>query len=202
MARVSPGGPRAIRSAVPGGIRFAVPVRCNWLALVFTCAWLGGWAYGELTMLDGLHRGDSPAPFAIAWLVGWTAVGAFALWTVAWGLAGREVLTVAGRTLSVRREALGIGLARRYDAARVRNLRVSRSAAADSSVEGPDVPPWRGPRREEATHARGGRGGAGPIAFDYAGRTVRVGSGVEEAEAQLIVAALRERLPQAPGSER
>ncbi len=198
MARVSPGRPRAIRSAVPGGIRFDVPARRNWLALVFNCAWLGGWAYGELTMLDGLRRGDSPAPFAIAWLVGWTAVGAFALWTIAWGLAGREVITVAGRTLSVRREALGIGFTRRYDAVQVRNLRVSPSAAADSSVEGPDVPPWRGPRREEATHARAGGGGAGPIAFDYAGRTVHLGSGAEGSEAELIVATLRERLPQAP----
>lgn len=144
-----------------------------------------GWGFGEVTVVQQLTRGLTRGPpvlFLAVWLALWTAGGAFVIAVIAWSIAGREVISVAGGTLAVRREVLGIGRAWEYDGVHVRNVRVS-PAPFDPFDFRASVRFW-------------GLGG-GPIAFDYGARTHRFGAGIDEAEAAPIVAAIRERLPSA-----
>ena len=158
-----------------------IPARRQWFTIICLCAWLGGWAYGEVLVTREFVLGRGPPlPFALIWLTAWTAGGALAVMAVAWGLAGREVVSVGSGLFAIRREVFGVGRTWEYDPAQVRNVRVA--------VAGFD------PFDFKASFRLWGIGG-GPIAFDYGARTYRVGSGIEEAEAASIVGAVRERLP-------
>lgn len=161
-----------------------IPSRKSWLALPFLSVWLVGWAFGEVSVVSALLRGP-PAPgalFMVVWLTLWTLGGAAALATLAWGIAGREVIIAGAGVLAVRREVLGVGRSREYAATHVRNLRVAPAAFDPFDVRS-SLRFW-------------GLGG-GLIAFDHGARTVRFGAGVEEAEAADLLQALRERLPSA-----
>jgi hypothetical protein len=78
----------------------------------------------------------------------------------------------------IRREILGVGFTREYDAGHIRNLRVSNDTPAISDLR-------------SRFNAAGLTGGL--IAFDYGSSTVRFASGLEEAEASQIVSQIRSR---------
>jgi hypothetical protein len=186
MRPSAPGRRRATTTSVPGGLRIVLPARRRWGAAAFLAVWLCGWGFGLAAVLGELlgqgvqgERSLVPALFLVVWLAGWSVGGAVAAWAAAWNVAGREVVTVTGTRLTVRREVLGIGRTAAYDAAAVRDLR----------VEAPRSFPFA-PRRWD-------RWPGGPIAFDAGGATRRFGAGVDEAEAEQLVAALRARLPSA-----
>lgn len=50
----------------------------------FVIAWLGGWAFGEVSAVKQLLRGPPPgaAAFLVFWLCAWTLGGAYAVWIV------------------------------------------------------------------------------------------------------------------------
>ena len=165
----------------PGGVVVLIPARRRWLAIPFLGFWLVGWAFGEVMVARQLLLGAGPASaFLLVWLSLWTLGGAFAMTALAWSVAGREVVSVASRTFSVRREVLGIGRTWEYDADRVHNLRVSTGGLDAFSGSG-------------GFRAWGLSGG--PVAFDYGARTVRFGAGVDEAEAASVIRELSEWLP-------
>ena len=146
--------------------------------MLFLSAWLVGWCFGEVFATRELLFGsdEAPALFLGAWLVGWTIGGGFALFTWLWMLRGREVVVLRPHSLTTKRDVWGLGRPKEYDLLHVKNLRV-----APISWNPYD---WGG-----ATQFWGV--GGGPIAFDYGSRTVRFGSGVDEAEAREIVNELR-----------
>lgn len=139
---------------------------------------MGGWAVGEVFVLRTLITGDdalSGKLFMLVWLGGWTiggiAVGASWLWM----LAGRTELETANGLLTVRNRALGLGFTRVYDAAQIKRLRLHTrgNGMGWAKNEGPF---------------------AGMIAFDYGAKTLRLGAGLDEPEAQIVIDELREAL--------
>jgi len=184
VPRIAPARPRSTSTAIPGGLRVVIPARRRWLVSLFLGVWMCGWTVGEVTALGALFAGKGPGlnSFLLVWLVLWTLGGAFAATALAWNVAGREVVSVSGATLTVRREVLGVGRTSEYDAASVRNLRVA-------------------PQPFDPFDFRSGMRlwglGGGVVAFDYGAATHRFGAGVEEAEGAEIVRAFRERLPAA-----
>jgi hypothetical protein len=158
-----------------------IPARKRWFAILFLSFWLVGWAFGEVTVTRQLMIGTAaPILFLLAWLAFWTVGGAFAFATVAWSLAGREVVSLESGTFAIRREVLGVGRTWEYNAADVRNLRISTAGFDPFSLES-SLRFW-------------GISG-GPIAFDYGARTLRFGSGIDEAEAASIVSEVHGRMP-------
>lgn len=184
MPRIGPAPRRSTWTSIPGGLRIVIPAPRRWVVALFLSAWLCAWAAGLVAaasqLLGPAQGAPSPAPvaFLLVWLAGWLAGGAFVAWTVAWNVAGREVVSISGAKLSVRREALGVGRTRTFDAAAVRDVRAAFSAGALGSI------------RREAT-------GRGAIAFEAGGKTHHLGAGLDDAEAEQIAAALRDRLPAA-----
>lgn len=129
-------------------------------------------------MLRSYER--APTLFLAAWIAAWGIVVGSVVVTLAWQLTGREIVSVSGATLAIRREALGVGWTRAYDQAHVQNVRVA-PAPRDPFEFGSVLRLWGT--------------GAGLVAFDYGARTHRFGDGIEEAEAGEIAEEIRRRLP-------
>lgn len=182
MALIAPPTDRARVEETATGFDIAIPTRKNWFVILFLAAWLFGWYWGEVSAARVLMSAEPGGPtgrgFLFFWLAGWTVGGTFALLTLLWTLVGIERIRIDGGQIATRREILGIGLSREYDANQVQNLRVAANRF--------------GPFHPRAGFRSWGSGG-GRIAFDYGSATVRIGSALEEAEATRIVARIGER---------
>ena len=95
----------------PDGLRASIPARRNWFVILFLCAWLGGWFFGEVSAAKELlnPKEHTASGFLSFWLLGWTLGGAFCLGTILWQLAGREVLVASSSSLVYRIELFGLG---------------------------------------------------------------------------------------------
>lgn len=180
MSFVSPGQPRARISDTPAGRVVEIPAKKDAFVLRVLCVWLVGWFVGWLAAASQLFADRPPSGFLLIWLSIWTAAGAFALFAVLWGLAGREVLTAAPGSLVLERRIGSLGRARRYDTSLIRDLRVSAW-------------PYRPFDLRSGLWFWGISGGW--IAFDYGARTVRLAAGLEESEAKQVVSRLLECAP-------
>lgn len=181
---VEPQAPRFHVEATADGLRAVIPARRNWFVVLFLTAWLGGWAFGEISAASELLRDSDKAQpgFLAFWLIGWTLGGAFAATAVVWQVAGREVLSINSDTLLHRAEAFGLGWSRSYRASEVRNFRSTDYASNTFTNQRTWLPPITG-------------SGFGPVAFDYGARTIRMAPSLEEAEAAMLVRELSSRLP-------
>jgi hypothetical protein len=181
---IEPALPRYEMAHEVDGLRIAIAARRNWFIIVFYCLWLVGWAVGETTVLAELAKGDHRAPqaFMAIWLTGWTCGGAYVLLTILWQLCGRELLTIAPDAMHFRAEIFGIGRTRSYAIGQITRLRAVEFNASIFTCQAAAKPPFFG-----AT--------TGPLAFDYGARTIRCAPSLDEAEARLLVAALKEQLP-------
>ena len=180
MSRVAIPNGRATVSTQMGALEIVIPSKRNLFVTAFLMAWLGGWFFGEASAIQSLHSGrpDGGATgFLLFWLIGWTIGGIAVGTTVLWNLAGKEILVVGRGELVHRRVIGGLGRSKSYDLAHVRELRVSPYIAA-SLVQ-----------RNQSPFGFA----SGPIAFDYGAKTVRMGAGVEEAEAKQLVEMIKNR---------
>jgi len=165
----------AARATIEDGgssVRVSVPARRNVAVIVFMLAWLGGWYFGERSVLRQLLASGVSGRNAFLgfWLVGWSVGGLLAARAVLWMLFGREMIELRDSELAVRRAAFGVGRTRSYDIGAIKNLRAE---------------PWT---RAAGRNSLGDLGGAtGTIAFDYGPKTIRCGGGMDEAEARQIV---------------
>lgn len=166
------------------GFRAVIPAQRNWFAILFLIVWMGGWAFGEITVLRQLTNPNEKTPMAFLsfWLAFWTLGGAWAVITVLWQFVGREIITANLSELSRRIEIMSFGRTFTYRASEVRSLRTSDSSANPFTSQQKFFPPFFGPQ-------------IGPIVFDYGAQTVRMGQSLEEAEAKLLIRELSSRLP-------
>lgn len=129
----------------------------------------------------------APVLLAGAALVAWLAPpllripallgGAAGLWQLVWLLTRRETLIVGPDRVVLDHRAAGYGTRREFDRERVANWRV--------------VPaPGTGPL-ETALGQYSAADREGPLGFDHAGRTIRFGAGLTEAEARDLLDRLR-----------
>jgi hypothetical protein len=160
--------------------RVIVPAKRNIFIIVFLLIWLGGWFFGETSVIGELLTGksDSAGIFMLIWLCGWTLGGAIVLGIVAWNLAGKEVITFSNNSLKIEKKVGSLGFNREYLLSEIHDFRVLENCggAFFGSRSGD---PW------------GFLGGT--IAFDYGMNTVRFGLGIDPAEANYLLEQLTER---------
>jgi hypothetical protein len=182
--------PRYILEPTADGVRVIIATPRNWVALIFLCAWLVGWFFGERSALlqllgptwSGLSAKHVAPAFLSVWLVMWTIGGVAVVTTILRQLAGKEIITANPLSLSRRFEVFGFGSTRSYALSEVRDLRATS-----------DIDP-RYSRQRALFRWTGGGEGYGAIAFDYGARTIRFAPGIDEAEAKMLVADLMRRV--------
>ncbi|HZV67344.1 MAG TPA: hypothetical protein VFG03_20860 [Telluria sp.] len=181
---VEPALPRYQLERTPGGIRVAIPARRNWFVILFISVWLVAWAFGERSAIEQLTDPQKPSQgaFLFIWLIGWTLGGAWALLSVLWQMFGKEIIIVEHGVIVHSADILGIGRTRSYAANQVTRLRAVDYTSSMRSNQAAWKPPFFG-------------AAAGPIAFDYGARSIRIAPSLDEAEARLLVPKLTERLP-------
>ena len=101
----TPSPTRATISEESGTLRISIPMRRDWVGLVFLTAWLGFWIF---LARSSFH--EAGKDFGPAWLGLWILAGAWVLHTVLRKLAGRDVMTAGTKMIGVRKEILGIEL--------------------------------------------------------------------------------------------
>jgi hypothetical protein len=164
------------------GLEIQIPAPRNILVMLFLGLWLAGWTFGLVAAYTALMHGirDAGAVFMLFWLALWIMGGSVALGAFFWMLAGRQIIRLGHDVLSIRWDVYGFGLTRDYDARAISHLRIGS----------PPFAPLPFPRGAGAL----GWGG-GPLAFDYGSRTIRVGLGIDEAEARQLIPRIQRLLP-------
>lgn len=173
MKKVSPYQKNSSITPTRDGIEVSIPSKKNWFITIFLPLWLGLWFLGEMSAIKEIIKGaQDHQGFMILWLAGWTAGGAFAATAWLWNVAGKEILKFTQSAMTYTRAIGGLKISREYDLTHVKDLRVSPTPSGFFIQGGGfDMLGLNG----------------GPISFDYGAKTVRIGSGVDEAEAKIIV---------------
>ena len=203
MTLVEPTGPRYTVEETGEGLTVTVPARKRWFLIFFLGFWLVGWAVGEVAVISILIAGalgafgaegvESAPPvgdagpfagfigvFLVAWLGAWTVGGVVAIYSWLWLVAGREVLVFSVDRLRVEKRVPVWTRTREYRLGEIKRLRVeagSRGSALWWSNDPYGM--WRG-----------------TLAFDYGAKTFRIGTGLEEAEARMILEEIARRHPE------
>jgi hypothetical protein len=182
-------GGRATVNESPEGLLITIPSKKNWFLILFLGFWLMGWLFGEVAALHQVIRGHSShwatakenGPiglnvFLIGWLGAWTVGGGIAIVTWLWNLVGVEKVLLGPSTLMTRREVLGVGPRKEFALPSVSRLRTNMGFS--NTVY----------RMSPLQMVSGGM-----IAFDYGAQTFHFGVGLDEAEAERIIARMRSR---------
>jgi hypothetical protein len=155
----------------PDDLRLVMQVPRLDYVVVFLGVWLACWAFGEIVVLRTLFEFgsmfDPGVPFMVVWLAGWTCGGAGAVFILAMLLDGSEIVTFSPERIVRRVNVFGWGWESAF--------------AMDSVTDLRQTP---------------GSNGAGIfISFDTSGKTIRFGTGLDEATAEEITNTIWARFP-------
>lgn len=180
-----PGKGRATINDKGYELEVIIPAKKNILLTLFLCAWLGGWAFGEIMVLKTMlpataEVGAEFSAFTICWLIGWTIGGAVVISIVVWNLVGKEIIELSSDTLKIEHRALKVRRSRKYALSDVKNLRIIALGGGQSTFAWSRVDLW---------------GFNGSLAFDYGMKTVKFARGIDEAEASHILELIKRRIP-------
>ena len=145
----------------------------SWGELVFLAVWLTIWTVGGLAVIGALltiHWGERL--FLLLWLCGWAFGEWFATGAIAWQLFGREFLIVTPLQIEVRKEVGKFARTKLYEVALARDLKAAQVPSAEDERLRKDF----------------------CLEFTYDDKTVRIGEGMGEREAEHIAATVSARI--------
>jgi hypothetical protein len=172
--------PRFTVETVDGSEQINIPPQRSVFIGLFLAVWLTGWTIGGVAAFVAFLK--TQQPFLALWLCGWVAGEAFVALTLLWMFTGGESVRLIGKDLEIGAHVLGWDRRKVYQGSQIRNL---SSSAPANFYNGR----WQG--RLPILFANT----SGSFKFDYGGRTIYVGPGLDEAEGRMIVERLRARLP-------
>ena len=163
------------------GIKLSIkiPSKKNWFVIVFLTAWMGGWFMGESSATNEMLSADNAGIdfFMAFWLIGWTVGGLFALVVLLWSLFGQETVIIESGVFIVSRGVLNIGIFKKsYDINSIKNLELNPESTGLDSFFG---------QKKKTGDFFGFTGGK--LRFDYGLKTIRFGTGIDEAEARQLI---------------
>jgi hypothetical protein len=149
------------------------------LALGFGLVWIVVFSvFFSRSIFSPNYEGESWFPYF--WVLGMILASAYTIAVLLWLLFGVEVIKVDYANIKIRRQIFGLGRTRDYGGDHIRRLRAAPIVYATTGY------------RSSFTWEYLGLSG-GQIAFDYGAKTARFGSGLDEAEARMIVDAITQR---------
>jgi hypothetical protein len=182
MTQIEPEKPRYTIQQTGSSVVVSAPARRNWLILIFILVWLGGWTVGGAQAIPQAIQPGEQQAFMAFWSIGWLLGELYAIAIVVWQLAGREELILSANSLVHRVAAGGLNRRREFSSANIKHLRATPQTTSPLMDQGRWMPPIFG-------------AGHGSIAFDYGAKTYRVGAGLDEAEARLVLGEIRKFFP-------
>ncbi len=162
-----------------------IPSKKNWFIILFLAAWMGGWFMGETSAINELLSSDNNGvnSFMLFWLVGWTIGGLFAITILIWTLLGQETIQIESGVLSISKGILDIGLFKKnYDLNNIKNLELNPEPIGMDSLFG---------QKKKIGDFWGITGGK--LRFDYGMKTIKLGIGIDEAEARYLIDEIKKR---------
>lgn len=181
MAKTQPSVSRVLITDTSKDLRIVIPCGRSLFVICFLGFWICCWAVAEIMVPAQFLNSDAPSEsmsLMVAWLAVWTVGGVVAIYAWLWQVMGKEMVIVHGQTFTTRRDIGGFGFDKEYNLVQLRNLRTE--------------PVVFSPLNASAALQLWGIGG-GVIAFDYGARTYRLGAGIDEAEANQAVTAIKKR---------
>jgi hypothetical protein len=144
-----------------------------WGVLMFLAVWPPIWTWAGTGAFAKLLTGDwSERAFFLVWVCGWAFGESMATGIIAWQFFGRELLVVIPEQVEVRKEVGRFARTKLYDVALIRNFRAVRVPSGEDEQ----------PRKDFC------------LEFGYKDRTVHVGEGMSEREAEHITASVLARI--------
>jgi hypothetical protein len=171
--------PRFVVEPTEAGEQVRVRARRQVFPMMFLPVWLAGWTFGGAMAISQFISQFQPflAIWLCFWAVGWVVVAG----ALAWMFTGSETLRVVGSDLEIAQHAMGLSRRWLYEGTQIRNLRVANQ------------PSW--PYRFQLQMPFLNIARTGSVKFDYGPRTIYAAPGLDDAEGQMIVERLRNRLP-------
>ncbi|MEW6778004.1 MAG: hypothetical protein AB1405_17030, partial [Bdellovibrionota bacterium] len=137
----------------------------------------------EINCLKTQCKGDPTG--LLIFLLFWGIAVIAALYFLAWNIWGREEIEITPHSVKLLRIIGNWARAKEYNVKHVKEFRASHWSTHFFN--------------QEYSMALWGFGG-GPLSFDYGAKTIRFGASIEEAEARVIVEAIRKRFPELTSS--
>lgn len=166
-------------------LQIKIPSKKNWFIILFLTAWMGGWFMGETSAINELLSSDNVGvnSFMLFWLVGWTIGGLFAITILLWSLFGQETVQIERGIFTVSKGILDIGLIKKnYDLNSIKNLELNPEPTGMNSFFG---------QKKKIGDFWGLTGGK--LRFDYGMKTIKLGIGIDEAEARFLIDEIKNR---------
>jgi len=181
MAKVEVGERRSRINELSNGLEVVIPAKKNYYIIVFISIWLVAWLFVLKSAFYSLTSPESHAPMIpmVIWTIGWTIGGIFAILMWIWNFKGKEIITFNGIELKHKRDFFLFSRSKEYEMSHIKGLRVT--------------PPPSTSRFGLNNGFDFGGYNTGTITFDYGNGTHRVGGGIDEAEAEYIVEAIKRR---------
>lgn len=185
LADVGLGKGRAVIENDGTGLRITIPARAQPAVIVSGGLWLSVWAYVAFlfpylffyaSTVD--ERSTYEYVFMTIFLALWTYGGIRAIAEFLWAIAGKEIIELGSNRLTRIKQIPIFSRSRAYDVAEMNNLRFAPSPAASSHWE-----------REFSSLSLSD----GTITFDYGRSIGYLASGLDEADARYVIAAIRRR---------
>jgi hypothetical protein len=175
MAIVEPGKGRAVIENDGARLRITIPARTYIFTTIFGILLMPIWLLGSAAAIWKITA--EPLSFGTAfltfWLTGWTLGGLWSLNVLLWNLAGKEIIELNSTTLKRRKQIPFFNRSKEYAVTGIKHLRRTTPRT------------YRYYYQQDMSFLN--FNDAGVIAFDYGSDTHRLGSGLDQADADRVV---------------
>ncbi len=179
---VTPAAPRHTLQDLGDTLQITIPAPQNWQTLAFMMFWIVfASACGGLVTVSTIFEFK---PERLVFLLGWWAGVIFAAANILWMFGGKEIISVSSEAITYRRQVLGVSFPKRYAIEHVKDLRVLPTVAHRTEFN------WARQTSDSSGFWEG------LLAFDYGAKTIRMASGIDEAEGKQILSTIQQRFPQ------
>ena len=164
-------------------LKITIPGGTQWSRILHIFASLIVWFFVEMFSVSGLMYSDDaegPGLILLIWITIWTIAGLWTMYFLFMLLLGDEIIEINSETLTIGHLISGVGFSSKYKAEDIGELRT----LGQNNWEGLE---WTFQPR------LGGHNGL--IAFSCEDRTIRIGDGLDEAEAKQVLESIRQRFP-------
>lgn len=185
MMPAKPRAPRYTSEDLGNALLISIPSRKTWKILFFgiwSAVWISGGIFAIVSALRETVSVREIGGWGIFFSIFWFIFSLLGIYHFLWQLAGKEEIEIIPDSIQITEVILLLRRSKQYISSHIKDLRT----AAEGRIE--PYPP--------ADEGFSFNKGTGIIAFDYEGRMIRMGIGIDEAEGRQIIAEIHQRYPQ------